>query len=34
VARVDVFSGVCGFSTVIKASTDGNGRVAVMIESE
>lgn len=33
-ARVEVFSGVCGFSTVIKAMKDNNQHVALEIESD
>ena len=32
--KVDVFSGICGFSTVIKAMKDGEQHIALTIESE
>ena len=32
--RVQVFAGICGFSTTIEATNDGHRRVSLTIESE
>jgi len=33
-ARAEISSGVCGFTTVIEAAADGKGRVLLTIESD
>lgn len=33
-ARAEISSGVCGFSTVVDAAADGSGRVLLIIESD
>ena len=33
-ARAEISSGVCGFTTVVEAAVDGEGRVLLTIESD
>jgi len=33
-ARAEISSGVCGFTTVVEAAADGKGRVLLTIESD
>ena len=33
-ARAEISSGVCGFTTVVEAAAEGNGRVLLSIESD
>ena len=33
-ARAEILSGICGFTTVVEAAPDGKGRVLLTIESD